>query len=81
MLSWIIIVGLVIAMYIIIYKYEKKMNKIHEMVQENSDKINKNREHINENYEKTQNNHSRLEEHHSNIERMWVTIPKSKADK
>ncbi len=88
MIEWIVIVGLVVAMYIIIYKYEKKMNNIHKTVQENKeklelhcDKISKNREHINENYEKTCTNHSRLDEHYNHIERMWVTIPKQKESK
>ncbi len=88
MLSWVIIVGLVVLMYIIIYKYEKKMNNLHQMVNENKeklelhcDKISKNCEHIKENYEKTCTNHSRLDKHDNHIEQMWVTIPKRKDNK
>lgn len=88
MIEWIIIGGIVFAMYIIIYKYEKKMDKLHEIVKENREKldnhnnmINKNREHINENYEKIGTNRSRLDKQHSHIERMWVTFPKQKKDK
>lgn len=87
MIEWIIIVGLVVAMYIIIYKYEKKMDNIHKAVQKNKekldlhhDKITKNREHINENYEKIGTNHSKIDEQYSQIERMWITLPKDKKD-
>jgi len=78
MIEWVIIVGLAVAMYILIYKYEKKMDTLHNMVAENrkkledhDGKITKNREHID-------HNHSRLNEHNSYIERMWVTLPKCK---
>lgn len=84
-MEWIIIVGFVVAMYIVIYKYEKKMEKLEEMIKENKnnidknvEKISKNRKHINENYEKTCTNDTRLNKHHSHIERMWVTIPEIK---
>jgi len=85
MIEWIVIGGIVIGMYLIIYKYEKKMDELHKLVQENKDKldvhhtkISKNRKHINDNNDRIGTNHSRLDEHHSHIERMWVTIPKSK---
>lgn len=85
MIEWIILITIVVAMYIIIYKYEKKMDALHKLVQENKDnihsnneKITKNRKHINDNNERIVTNHSRLENHHSYIERMWVTIPESK---
>ena len=94
MIEWIIIVGIVIAMYIIIYKYEKKMDNLQKIVLENQSKISKNREHIDDNYENiTDNkekisknrkhiddNHGKLKEHHSHIDRMWITIPKRKED-
>ena len=85
MMEWIIIITIVIAMYIIIYKYEKKMYALHKLVQENkenidnhNEKITKNRKHIDDNNDRISTNHSRLEKHHSHIERMWVTIPKDK---
>jgi uncharacterized membrane protein len=74
MIEWIIIVGLAIAMYIIIYKYEKKMDKLHNMIEENKESIAHNHHRINK-------NHERLEEHHNFIERMWVTLPKDGEDK
>ena len=79
-MEWIVIVGLVVAMYIVIYKYEKKMDNIHKIVQENKeklelhcDKITKNREHIDENYAK-------VKEHDNHIDQMWITIPKRKEE-
>jgi len=71
MIEWFIIGGMAVAMYIVIYKYEKKMDKIHKMIEENKSRIDTN-------HEKITKNHSRLDEHYNHIERMWVTIPKSK---
>ena len=80
MIEWIVIVGLVVAMYIVIYKYEKKMDNLDKIVQENReklelhcDKITKNREHIDKNYAK-------VKEHDNHIDKMWVTIPKIKEE-
>jgi uncharacterized coiled-coil DUF342 family protein len=89
-LEWIVIGGIVIAMYIIIYKYEKKMNKMQELIDENKERIGKNHEGINQNrgkldehhekitsnHERSKSNRKKLEEHHNYIEEMWVTIPK-----
>lgn len=61
MLEWIIILGLVIALYIIIYKYEKRMDKLHDMIHENKNHIQKNR--------------SRLDEHYNHLEKLWVNVP------
>jgi len=87
-MEWIILLTIVVGMYIIIYKYEKKMEALHKLVQENKDNINnnrekitKNRKHINDNNERIITNHSRLDKHHSHIERMWVTIPNAKETK
>jgi uncharacterized protein (UPF0333 family) len=87
MMEWIIILAIVIAMYIIIYNYEKKMDALHKLVQENKDninnnseKINENREHIDDHHDRIKTNHSRLEKHHSHIERMWITIPEKKKE-
>jgi hypothetical protein len=71
MIEWFIIGGMAVAMYLLIYKYEKKMDRLHEMVEDNKSRIDTN-------HEKITKNHSRLDEHHSHIERMWVTIPKTK---
>jgi peptidoglycan hydrolase CwlO-like protein len=86
-MEWIVIVGLVVAMYIVIYKYEKKMDNIHKIVQENKeklelhgDKISKNREHIDENYDNLTKTHTKLKEYDNHIEQMWVTLPKDKKD-
>jgi len=79
-LTWVVLVGAVIAMYLIIYKYEKKMDALHEIVKENQSKIEANKSSIEGNHEKIQKNHTKLKEHNSFIERMWVTIPKSKED-
>ena len=72
-LTWVVLIGAVVAMYIIIYRYEKKMDALHDLIKENKSSIE-------ENHTKIKNNHSRLEKHNSFIERMWVTIPKSKED-
>ena len=87
MIEWIVIVGLVVTMYIVIYKYEKKMENLHKVVQENKeklelhcDKITKNREHIDENYNNLNKTHTELNKQYSQIERMWVTLPKDKKD-
>ena len=72
-MEWIIIGGLVVAMYIVIYKYEKKMDNIHKMVQENKDNIKDNHHRINKNKEN-------IDEHYNHIEKLWITIPKRKED-
>ena len=88
MIEWVIIIAIVCAMYIVIYKYEKKMDELHQLVKENKEKIDshnekitKNRKHIDDNNDRINTNHSRLEKHHSHIERMWITIPKNKIEK
>ena len=76
MLGWLIVSILIIGMYIMIYKYQKRIDELDKIVSENrktlekhNKKIAENRNYINKNYEK-------LGEHHNYIERMWVTIPK-----
>lgn len=64
MIEWIIIAGLVIAMYYILYRYEKKMDKLHQIIEEHKNKI--------------EQNSNRLDEHYNHIETMWVTLPKAK---
>jgi uncharacterized coiled-coil DUF342 family protein len=80
MIEWIIIVGLAVAMYIVIYKYEKKMDNLHKMVQENKQKLDEHHSRIEKNHEKITSNHERLNEHYNHIEQMWVTLPKSKSE-
>ncbi len=63
-MEWIIITGIVIAMYIIVYKYERKLEKIEKL--------------LNEHHEKLEKHHEKLEKHDNHIEQMWVTIPKNK---
>ena len=71
--TWVVLVGMAVAMYVIIYRYEKKMDALHALIKEN-------KSNIEENHTKIKKNHSKLEEHNSFIERMWVTIPKSKEE-
>ena len=78
MIEWLIIVGLVVGMYIIIYKYEKKMDKLDKMVQENSDKLNEHHSKISKNRHHIDKNYAKVKEHDNHIEKMWITIPKSK---
>jgi len=73
-LTWVIVIAAVVAMYIIIYRYEKRIDRLHSMIEENKATIE-------ENQKKIQKNRSKLEEHHSFIERMWVTIPKEHTQK
>jgi len=87
-IEWIIIIGIIVALYVVIYKYEKKMDNLQKLILENQKKISNNNDIINENKEKIvknreyiNKNHNQLKEHHSYIERMWVTIPKIKEKK
>ena len=79
-LTWVVLVGMAVAMYIIIYRYEKRMEALHEQIKENRSIIEENRSIIEKNHEKIEKNHSKLKEHHNYIERMWVTIPKEKKE-
>jgi predicted Holliday junction resolvase-like endonuclease len=71
--TWVILIGMAVAMYLIIYKYEKKMDALHDLIKENKSSIE-------ENHTKIKKNQSKLKEHNSYIERMWVTIPKDKEE-
>lgn len=71
MIEWIVIVGLVLAMYVVIYKYEKKMDKLQKKLDEHHEKLEDHHNRINK-------NHSKLEEHGNHIDEMWVTLPKLK---
>jgi len=74
MIEWILIVGIAVAMYIVIYKYEKKMDIMQKAIDENKSRIDKNHERIDK-------NHGRLDEHYNHIEKMWVASPKHKEGK
>ncbi len=73
MIEWILIGGIAVAMYIIIYKYEKKMEIMQKAIDENKSRIDKNQDRIGK-------NHDRLDEHYNHIEKMWVASPKQKSD-
>ena len=66
-MEWIIIIGLAIALYIVIYKYEKKIDKLNEIVQDNK-----------ENIERNQN---KLDEHFNHIEKLWLNVPSDEKNK
>lgn len=68
-MEWIIIVGIVVAMYVVIYKYERKMEKLEKQIEENKTRIE-------ENQDKIDKNHKRLNKHKNHIDKMWVTLPK-----
>lgn len=78
MIEWIIIVGLAVGMYVLIYKYEKKMDRLQKMVHENREKLEDHHDKISKNREHIDKNHEKLKEQHGVIERLWVTIPKEK---
>ncbi|MDB4257475.1 hypothetical protein N9818_01375 [Arcobacteraceae bacterium] len=68
MIEWIIIGGMAVAMYIILYKYEKKMENMQKRIDQNFDKIKNN-------HEKIDKNKNRLDEHYNHIEKLWVSSP------
>ncbi len=81
LIAWVVLVGIVIAMYIIIYKYEKKMNKMQELIAANKEKLGEHHDRITKNHERSKKNHEKLDEHNNFINQMWVTIPKRKSEK
>ncbi len=76
MIEWVLIGGITVAMYIIIYKYEKKMEVMQKAIDENKSRIDKNHKRIDQNHEKIGQNKDRLDEHYNHIEKMWVSSPK-----
>lgn len=68
MIESIIIGGMAVAMYIVLYKYEKKMENMQKRIDENFDKIKNN-------HEKIDKNKNRLDEHYNHIEKLWVSSP------
>jgi uncharacterized coiled-coil DUF342 family protein len=78
MIEWILIGGIAVALYIVIYKYEKKMEKMQELIDENRDRISKNRSKIKDHHERIDTNHERLDEHYNHLEKLWVASPKPK---
>jgi len=72
-LTWVVLVSMAVVMYILIYRYERKIEAMNEMIREN-------RSNLEEHHERINKNHSRLDEHDNHIEQMWVTIPKKKEE-
>ena len=68
-LSWIVLVGMAVAMYILVYKYERKVEALER-------KIHENRAKLDEHHEKISKNREHIEKHDNHIQQMWVTIPK-----
>lgn len=75
-LEWIVIVGLAVAMYILIYKYEKRIESINKIAKENREKLEEHEKRIDKNREKIDSNYNVIKEHKNHIEKMWITIPK-----
>ena len=75
-MEWIIICGIAVAMYIILYKYEKRMAKMQEIIDENREQIEKNNLKIKDNHQKITKNDGRLYEHYNHFEKLWVSHPK-----
>ena len=75
MIEWILIVGIAVALYIVIYKYEKKMEKMQELIDSNKERIDKNHKKIKDHNEKIGKTHDRLDEHYNHIEKLWVAAP------
>lgn len=76
MLEWFIIGGMAIALYIILYKYEKKMEKMQEVIDSHAQRIDKNQDKIKHHNKKIDKNVDRLDEHYNHIEKLWVSSPK-----
>jgi archaellum component FlaC len=68
MIEWIIIGGISVAIYIILYKYEKRIENMQNKIDENFNNIKKH-------HEKIDKNKNRLDEHYNHIEKLWVSSP------
>ena len=68
MLEWIIIGGIVVVMYLVIYKYEKKMDAMQKLIDENKNNISSNKD-------KISSNHERLDDHYNHLEKIWHASP------
>ena len=64
LITWIVLGVIVVAMYIIIYKYEKKMNKMQELIEANKDKLGEHHDRINNNHERSVENQERSVANH-----------------
>jgi len=76
MLEWFIIGGMAIALYVILYKYEKKMEKMQELIDANKERIDKNHTKIKDHHSKIGDTHERLDEHYNHLEKLWISSPK-----
>ena len=69
-IEWTVIIILIVAMYVIVNKYEKKMSRLEDMVEENRSKIENS-------HSKIRENHQKIKQNYNHIEKLWVTIPKA----
>lgn len=67
MLEWIVMGGLAVALYVVIYKYEKRIEQLEQRIDANKENINANKE--------------KLDEHYNHIENLWVNVPVTKTKK
>lgn len=67
LITWVVLGGISIAMYVIIYKYEKKMNKMQELIEANKEKLGEHHDRITKNHERSSKNHEKIDEHHDRI--------------
>jgi len=75
MLEWIVIGGVVVALYLVIYKYEKKMERMQKIIDAHAEQIDKNQDKIKHHNKKIDKNVSRLDEHYNHLEKLWVAAP------
>jgi predicted Holliday junction resolvase-like endonuclease len=66
-MEWVITIGLAIALYVVIYKYEKKMDHLHKLIEEHKQKID--------------TNQNKIEENYNHIEKLWLNVPSSEKKK
>jgi len=78
MLEWFIIGGLAVALYVILYKYEKKMEKLQELIDKNKECIENHHSKIETHHSKIGDNKERLDEHYNHLEKIWISHPKHK---
>ena len=80
MIEWVLIGGFAIAMYVMLYRYEKKIEKMEQLIKDNKEKIDKNHTKIKDHHERIDTNHERLDKHYNHLEKLWITNPKRKND-
>lgn len=80
-IEWVVIIGIIVTMYILLYRQERKMEELEKQLEENKNKIDKNHERLDKHKEKIGKNHERLEEHYNHFEKLWVSTPLHKEKK